>query len=86
MSEVIENIIKDLREDLAKEVEAHQKSVDDLLLHVHERSAYIERLRAEYKAALNELCLKCGSYRERHNGACDGCRFLGPQTKGGYID
>ena len=46
----------------------------------------IEQLRGEFKTALNELCLKCGSYRERHNGACDGCRFLKPQTNGGYID
>ena len=24
---------------------------------------------------VNELCLKCGQYREAHNGACDGCRW-----------
>jgi len=24
---------------------------------------------------VNELCLKCGSYREAHLGACDGCRW-----------
>lgn len=23
----------------------------------------------------NELCLKCGAYKERHLGACDGCRW-----------
>ncbi len=23
----------------------------------------------------NELCLRCGYYRERHLGACDGCRW-----------
>lgn len=23
----------------------------------------------------NELCFKCGNYREAHNGACDGCRW-----------
>lgn len=23
----------------------------------------------------NELCLKCGVYRNSHNGACDGCRY-----------
>lgn len=81
-----ESIIKDLQDELQKSAEAHQKSVDDLLCHVHQREAYIDRLRGEYKAALNELCLKCGVYRERHNGACDGCRFLKPQTNGGYID
>ena len=25
--------------------------------------------------ARNELCLKCGRYRESHNGACNGCRW-----------
>lgn len=23
----------------------------------------------------NELCLKCGKYKEAHNGACEGCRW-----------
>jgi len=23
----------------------------------------------------NELCLKCGKYKEAHNGACNGCRW-----------
>jgi len=35
----------------------------------------IERLKANYKAIRNELCLKCGKYREAHNGACKGCRW-----------
>lgn len=25
--------------------------------------------------ARNELCQKCGRYREAHKGACDGCRW-----------
>lgn len=25
--------------------------------------------------ARNELCQKCGRYREAHNGSCDGCRW-----------
>lgn len=23
----------------------------------------------------NELCLRCGDYRNAHKGACDGCRW-----------
>lgn len=23
----------------------------------------------------NELCLRCGQYKQRHLGACDGCRW-----------
>lgn len=26
--------------------------------------------------ARNELCQKCGRYREAHKGACDGCRWM----------
>ena len=50
---------------------------------------YIDRLRMALAAACkerdelkkeladmrNELCFKCGKYREAHNGACDGCRW-----------
>ena len=32
-------------------------------------------LRSELKQCRNELCLKCGQYKEAHNGACDGCRY-----------
>ena len=31
--------------------------------------------RKELAAMRNELCYKCGNYREAHNGACDGCRW-----------
>lgn len=34
-----------------------------------------ERLRRDLKDCRNELCLYCGKYKERHNGACDGCRW-----------
>ena len=50
---------------------------------------YIDRLRMALAAACkerdemkkeladmrNELCCKCGNYREAHNGACDGCMW-----------
>lgn len=35
----------------------------------------IRRLQREVKHARNELCLKCGMYREAYKGACDSCRF-----------
>ncbi len=42
----------------------------------------IENLQARLAAsrrraqdARNELCLKCGRYRDAHKGACDGCRW-----------
>lgn len=35
----------------------------------------VRLLWADLKDCRNELCLRCGSYRNAHNGACDGCRW-----------
>lgn len=43
-----------------------------------ERDEYRKQLheaKSELAAMRNELCCKCGNYREAHNGACDGCRW-----------
>ena len=37
--------------------------------------AKIERLERELRDCRNELCLRCGQYKQRHLGACDGCRW-----------
>lgn len=29
----------------------------------------------ELSSCRNELCLHCGNYKQKHNGACDGCRW-----------
>lgn len=29
----------------------------------------------DFRDCRNELCLQCGQYRQRHLGACDGCRW-----------
>ena len=29
----------------------------------------------DFRDCRNELCLRCGDYRQRHLGACDGCRW-----------
>ena len=34
-----------------------------------------DEARKQLREAKNELCYKCGNYREAHNGACDGCRW-----------
>ena len=36
-----------------------------------------DEARKQLHEAKNELCFKCGNYREAHNGACDGCRWNG---------
>ena len=33
------------------------------------------RLMGQLDNATNELCQKCGRYREAHNGACNGCKW-----------
>ena len=38
--------------------------------------AKIERLERDLRDCRNELCLRCGQYKQRHMGACDGCRWL----------
>ena len=45
-----------------------------------------DELKKELAAMRNELCCKCGSYREDHNGACDGCRWEKAVLKGGESD
>lgn len=30
---------------------------------------------SDFRDCRNELCMKCGRYREKHLGACDGCRW-----------
>ena len=38
-------------------------------------NAKIEWLHSELYACANELCLRCGDYKEEYRGACDGCRW-----------
>ena len=33
------------------------------------------QLKRDLKDCRKELCLKCGDYKQRHLGACDGCRW-----------
>ena len=42
---------------------------------MNEAAEAIEKLQKELHLCRNELCLYCGKYKERHNGACDGCRW-----------
>ena len=46
----------------------------------------LHEAKSELAAMRNELCYKCGNYREAHNGACDGCRWEKAALKGGESD
>lgn len=34
-----------------------------------------EKLAADRKALINELCQYCGKYKQAHEGTCDGCKW-----------
>lgn len=39
-------------------------------------------IESDLRDCVNELCLKCGNYREQHLGACNGCRWK--EVKDGF--
>ena len=47
----------------------------ELLDLVQDLKTRVEALKTDLKDCRNELCLKCGDYKQRHLGACDGCRW-----------
>ena len=48
--------------------------IDELRMALASACKERDEARNELHEAKNELCFKCGKYREAHNGACDGCR------------
>ena len=56
-------------------IPVQKKSKDELIKGRIEDLAMIFRLRNELKNCRNELCLKCGRYKEAHLGSCDDCRY-----------
>ena len=55
-------------ENLTSAQAAMVKEFDKKLEELHEA-------KSELAAMRNELCFKCGNYREAHNGACNECRW-----------
>ena len=47
----------------------------EISLHVMTLVSAIQNAESDLRDCVNELCLKCGSYREDHLGACNGCRW-----------
>lgn len=56
-------------------LENHASDRADLVAEIEKLRKQLEQTQAELDAAVNELCFKCGKYREAHNGACDWCRW-----------
>ena len=49
--------------------------IGELLDLVDSLKARVEILKTDLKDCRNELCLRYGQYKQRHLGACDGCRW-----------
>ena len=49
--------------------------IDELRMALASTCKERDELKKELHEAKNELCCKCGKYRDAHNGACDGCRW-----------
>ncbi len=67
----------DLIENQQRHIEALMKANDSLKDAIMRRDKQIEDMGKDRKDMHNELCGRCGSYLNEHNGACDGCRWRG---------
>ena len=65
----------DLIENQQRHIEALMQANAALRDTVLRRDAQIEKMAADRKALINELCQHCGKYKQAHKGACDGCRW-----------
>ena len=65
----------DLIENQQRHIEALLQANAALRDTVLRRDAEIEKLAADRKALINELCQYCGKYKKAHEGACDGCKW-----------
>ena len=62
-------------ENIAKTTAAIEQTINNLKELALKMRAERDRLDSDLRDCKNELCLLCGKYKARHNGACDGCRW-----------
>lgn len=60
-----------------EELKEHYDSISQLDGANSSLMAANEKLAADRKALINELCHYCGKYKHAHEGACDGCKWRG---------
>lgn len=58
-----------------EELKEHYDSISQLDGANSSLMAANEKLAADRKALINELCQYCGKYKHAHEGACDGCKW-----------
>ena len=65
----------DAVESAADMLENHASDRAALAAEIEKLRKQLEQTQTERDVLRNELCFKCGKYRDAHNGACDGCRW-----------
>ncbi len=58
-----------------EELKEHYDSISQLDGANSSLMAANEKLGADRKALINELCQYCGKYKQAHEGTCDGCKW-----------
>lgn len=61
--------------DLRDELKTAYNSISQLDASNSRLMAANEKLAADRKALINELCQYCGKYKQAHEGTCDGCKW-----------
>lgn len=61
--------------DARNEIKIFYNGYDQLDASNSRLMAANEKLAADRKALINELCQYCGRYKQAHEGACDGCKW-----------
>ena len=58
-----------------KSVSLRESGADNLIQIIVDLRKALADTKAELNMCRDELCLHCGDYKQRHLGACDGCRW-----------
>ena len=69
------NSAADMLENHASDHAALVAEIEKLRKQLEQTQAERDELKKQLAAMRNELCFKCGKYRDAHNGACNGCRW-----------
>ena len=58
-----------------KNASPRESGADNLIQIIVDLRKALADTKAELNMCRDELCLQCGQYKNRHKGACNGCRW-----------
>lgn len=70
--------MSDFQEHLAEAMESEAFSkeyVNELTDLLANQRKIIDKYKRQLKDCVNELCYRCGDYKEEHLGRCNGCKW-----------